>query len=142
MLYWICISLHLLAATLWLGHMFVWSLVVGPAIKRVEPPATAELLRERSLFMGALGWPALTVLILTGLYLLSARGIAPLDLVTGRAFAAGGGVLAVKLLLVLWMILYQAIWGHHRAPIAIYGNMLAALIILGASVVLARGWSG
>jgi uncharacterized membrane protein len=141
-LYWICISLHLLAATLWLGHMFVWSLVVGPAIKRVEPPATAELLRERSLFMGALGWPALAVLILTGLYLLSARGIAPIDLVTGRAYAIGGGVLAVKLLLVLWMILYQTIWGHRRAPIAIYGNMLAALIILGASVVLVRSWGG
>ena len=122
--------------------MFVWSLVVGPAIKQVEPPATAELLRECSLFMGALGWPALTVLILSGLYLLSARGIAPVDLVTGSAFAVGGGALAVKLLLVLWMILYQAIWGHHRASIAIYGNMLAALIILGASVVLARGWSG
>jgi uncharacterized membrane protein len=141
-LYWICISLHLLAATLWLGHMFVWALVVGPAIKRVEPPATAEFLRERSLFMGALGWPALTVLIVTGLYLLSARGIGPLDLVTGRAFSGDGGTLPVKLVLVLWMILYQAIWGHRRAPIAVYGNMLAALIILGASVVLVRGWSG
>ncbi len=142
MLYWICISLHLLAATLWLGHMFVWSLVVGPAIKRVEPPATAEFLRECSLFMGALGWPALTILIVTGLYLLSARGIGPLDLVTGRAFSGDGGTLPVKLVLVLWMIFYQAIWGHHRAPIAIYGNMLAALIILGASVILVRGWSG
>jgi uncharacterized membrane protein len=141
-LYWFCISLHLLAASLWLGHMFVWSLVVGPAIKRVEPPATAEFLRERSLFLGGLGWPALAVLIATGLYLLSVHGIRPIDLVTGAAFTAGGGALAVKLLLVLLMIVYQAVWGHRQATIAIYADMLAALLVLGASVVLVRGWSG
>jgi uncharacterized membrane protein len=138
-LHWICISLHLLAATLWLGHMFVWSLVVGPAIKRVEPPATAEFLRERSLFMGALGWPALAILIATGLYLLSVRGIRPVDLLTGAAYSAVGTILAVKLLLVLFMIAYQTVWGHRRAPVAIYFNMLAALLVLGASVALARG---
>ena len=142
MLYGICISLHLLAATLWLGHMFVWSLVVGPAMKRIEPPATAEFLRERSLFMGALGWPALAVLIATGLYLLSVRGIRPLDLVTGAAFVADGWVLGVKLLLVLCMIAYQVVWGHREAGIAIYFDMLAALLVLGASVVLVRGWAG
>jgi len=141
-LYWICISLHLLAATLWLGHMFVWSLVVGPAIKRVEPPATAEFLRERSLFMGGLGWPALAVLIATGLYLLSMRGISPVDLVTGAAFTGNGGALAIKLFLVLLMIVYQAVWGHRQAGGAIYFDMLAALLVLGASVVLVRGWSG
>lgn len=141
MLYWTCISLHLLAACLWLGHMFVWSLVVGPAIKRVEPPATAELLRERSLVMGHLGWPALAVLIVTGLFLLSVHGIRPVDLVTGAAFTADSA-LAVKLPMVLCMIAYQAIWGHHEAPTMVYANMLAGLFVLGASVVLVRGWTG
>ena len=37
------------------------------------------------------------------------------------------------------MIVYQTVWGHRRAPIAIYFNMLAALIVLAASVVLVRG---
>jgi uncharacterized membrane protein len=141
-LYGICISLHLLAATLWLGHMFVWSLVVGPAMKRIEPPATAEFLRERSLFMGALGWPALAVLIATGLYLLNVRGVRPLDLVTGAAYLGDGWILGIKLLLVLFMVVYQAVWSHHRAALAIYFDMLAALLVLGASVVLVRGWSG
>ncbi len=142
MLYWLCVSLHLLAASLWLGHMFVWSLVVGPAIKRVEPPATAEFLRERSLVMGGIGWPALAVLIATGLYLLSVRGISPVDLVTGAAYLAGGWMLGVKLLLVLFMIVYQAVWGHRQVARAIYFDMLAALAVLGASVVLVRGWGG
>lgn len=140
--YGLCITLHLLAMSLWLGHMLVWSLFAGPALKRVDPPATAEMLRERSVYLGALGWPALAVLIPTGLYMLHWRGIGLADLATLSFLEApGGGVLGLKLLLVLWMILYQAFWGHHRAPIAIYFNMLAALVILAASVIIVRGWA-
>ena len=69
-LYGLCVTLHLLAMSLWLGHMFVWSLFAGPALKALDPPATAEMLRERSVYLGALGWPALTVLVPTGLYML------------------------------------------------------------------------
>ena len=139
MLYWVCISLHLLAASLWLGHMFVWSLVVGPAQKRIEPPETAEFLRERSVYLGGLGWPALAVLVLTGVYMLGQRGIGPGDLLSGAAFSADGS-LAIKLGAVLFMIIYQSIWAHRPAPLAIYVNMLAALIVLAASVALVRGW--
>ena len=70
----VCIVLHLLAAFLWLGHMFIWSLFAMPALKRVEPAALADLLRERALYLGGLGWPALLVLIPTGSYMLAARG--------------------------------------------------------------------
>jgi uncharacterized membrane protein len=141
-LYGLCITLHLLAMSLWLGHMFVWSLFAGPALKRVDPPATAEMLRDRSVYLGAFGWPALAVLVPTGLYMLHWRGVGPVDLLTLSFLdAPGGWVVGVKLLLVLWMILYQAVWGHHRAPIAVYFNMLAALIILAASVVIVRGWA-
>jgi uncharacterized membrane protein len=139
LLYWVCISLHLLAASLWLGHMFVWSLVVGPAQKRIEPLETAELLRAHSLYLGGLGWPALAALALTGTYLLGQRGIGLGNLVSGAAFAADGS-LAVKLAAVLFMVVYQIVWAH-RASVAIYGNILAALIVLGASVVLVRGWT-
>jgi uncharacterized membrane protein len=140
LLYWVCISLHLLAASLWLGHMFVWSLIVGPAQKRIEPAETAELLRERSLYLGGLGWPALAVLVLTGLYMLGQRGIGLGDLVSGAAFAAGDRSLAIKLAAVLFMVIYQIVFAHRRATVAIYFNILAALIVLGASVVLVRGW--
>jgi uncharacterized membrane protein len=141
LLYWVCISLHLLAASLWLGHMFVWSLIVGPAQKRIEPAKTAELLRERSLYLGGLGWPALAVLVVTGVYMLGQRGIGLGDLMSGAAFAAGDQSLAIKLAAVLFMVIYQIIWAHRRAPVAIYFNMLAALIVLGASLVLVRGWT-
>lgn len=140
-LYLICLILHLLALVLWLGHMFVWSLLVGPALKRVEPAETAELLRDSSLFRGGLGWPALAVLIPTGLYLLSVRGVQLADLLSGAAFQGTlGTVLGVKLAAVAAMVGYQAYFGHRRAPIAIYFDMLAAVVVIAASVVLVRGW--
>jgi uncharacterized membrane protein len=139
-LYWSCLILHVLAFSLWLGHMFVWAVFVGPANKGLEPPAMAATVRQASLWMGGLGWPALAVLIATGLVLLSFRGIGLGELVSGEAFAAAGGTaLAVKLAAVLWMILYQAIWAHRPAPLAIWSDIAAALIVLAASVVLVRG---
>jgi uncharacterized membrane protein len=140
--YIIALVLHLAALSLWLGHMFVWSLIIGPALKRVEPAATAEILREASLFRGGLGWPALAILVPTGLYLLSFRGIMPSDLFTAATYqGAFGTVLATKLALVAVMIGYQAYFSHRRAPIAIYFDMLAALVVIGASVVVVRGWA-
>lgn len=140
-LYIVCLVLHLLALMLWLGHMFVWSLIIGPALKRVEPPDTAEVLRESSLFRGGLGWPALAILIPTGLYLLSYRGIQPADLLSGAAFVGTQGtVLGAKLAMVAAMIGYQAWFSHRSASVAIYFDMLAAIVIVAASVVLVRGW--
>ena len=140
-LYHLSIGLHLTAMALWLGHMFVWSLIIGPALKGVQPAEDAEILRERSLFRGGLGWPALAVLVITGVYQLGGRGIGIADLVSGAAFAgAQGTILAVKLALVACMVFYQAVFAHGRVPIAIYFNMLAALVILAASTVLVRGW--
>jgi uncharacterized membrane protein len=138
--YRVCIVLHLLAAFLWLGHMFIWTLFAMPALKRVEPAATADLLRERALYRGGLGWPALIVLIPTGIYMLAARGITVADVLSGAAFAmVGGTALALKLVLVGCMVLYQALFGHGAARVAIHVNILIALVLLAASVVIARG---
>jgi uncharacterized membrane protein len=140
-LYRICVGLHLLAMALWLGHMFVWSIFTGPAVKRISPPGTAEALRAASLSGFGLGWPALAILVATGTYLLSLRGIAIGDLVSGAAFrGTQGTVLAVKLSLVLAMIVFQARFGHRPAGAFAHLNIMVALTILGASVVLVRGW--
>jgi len=129
--YRVCFALHLASASLWLGHMFFWSLFSGPVLKKLQPPETAQQLRRLSFWMGGLGWPALTVLALTGAYMLSWRGVT-LDAVLA------GNLVTAKLALVLGMIGYQTVFAHRPAPRAIYFNMLAALLILGASVVIAR----
>jgi uncharacterized membrane protein len=55
-LYTVCVTLHLLAMALWLGHMFVWSLIIGPALKRVEPVETAELLHDQPEALAQHAW--------------------------------------------------------------------------------------
>lgn len=135
-----CFALHLLAAFVWLGHMFFWSLFGGPMLKKIDPPETASRLRAVSMRVGGLGWPALLVLVSTGAYLLGRRGIGLDTLLSAELLATTvGRAIALKLVLVAGMVLYQIAFAHRRAPRAIYLNMLAALLILGASVVLA-GW--
>lgn len=137
--YRIAITLHLLAMVLWFGHMLFWSMISGIALKRVTPAETAETLRHLSLTKFGLGWPSLAVLIPTGYVLLGYRGIGLEQLLSGSAFLQlGGWVLATKLALVVWMIFFQAAFGHRPAPRAIYVNMAAAFTILAMSVFLVR----
>ncbi|HET8649867.1 MAG TPA: hypothetical protein VFL95_07495 [Gemmatimonadales bacterium] len=141
MLYRIALIAHFLAVFTWLGHMFFWPLFAGPVLKKIQPGETAQRLRTLSMSMGGLGWPALVVLVLSGGYMLSARGVGFGDLFSAVFWhQPWTHALAVKLPLVGAMIVYQAVIGHRPAPRAIYLDMLAALLVLGASVMLARGF--
>jgi putative copper export protein len=133
--YRVVVVLHVLAMSLWLGHMLVWSLGIGPALKRIEPAETAAHLRERSVYLGGLGWPALAVLAVTGIYLLTWRGVGLLEALAGAA----GWPIQVKLLAVAGMVAYQALYGHRPAPLAIYVDIALALVVLACSVLLVRG---
>lgn len=134
-IYRISVMLHVAAAMLWLGHMFFWSLFGGPTLKKLDPPPTAARLRELSFWRGGLGWPALAVLAVTGLYQLHWRGLALGELLE----TASGRLMAGKLVLVAGMVGYQIVFAHHAAPRAIHFNMAAALLVLAASVLLVRG---
>jgi uncharacterized membrane protein len=137
--YRICVALHVLAVVLWFGHMFFWSIIVGPIMKRFEPPHTGVLLRQYSLKLGGLGWPALCVLVLTGAVMLAYRGATWSQLTSGTFFSTPpGALLRLKLILVAGMICYQYFIGHRPAPRLIYVNMLAALTIVGLSMLLVR----
>ncbi len=136
--YRVCIVLHFAAAFLWLGHMFFWSIFAAPMLKRVDPPEMRARLVDLSMRMGGLGWPALAVLIATGTIMLRYRGIGLGDLLSPDLLAQRSGqALAMKLFLVGGMIGYQIVYGHRPSRHVIYLNMLAALLVLGASVVLA-----
>jgi hypothetical protein len=119
--------------------MFFWSFFAGPVLKSIEPPATANRLRELSFWMGGLGWPALAILALTGALMLGRHGITWANLGSGEFLAVPfGRILAGKLVLVLAMVGYQVKFAHRAAPRAIHWNIATALLVLAASTLLAR----
>jgi hypothetical protein len=137
--YAVSVIVHLLAVFFWLGHMFFWSLVVGPITKRFDPPETGQVIREMSLRWGGLGWPALFILAFTGVIMLSYRGVTLQSFLAGELFVSPfGRVLGIKLLLVALMTFYQVFVGHRSAPCLVFVNMLIALAIVALSIVLVR----
>jgi hypothetical protein len=138
-LYLLAVFLHVGAALFWLGHMFFWSLVAGFVTKSIEPPETGDFVRRASLRMGGLGWPALSVLLATGIVIIIHSKITLHHVVSGEfLFDPMGRVMAVKMFLVGCMALYQWFVGHRDAPRLIYLNMLIALVIIGLSVLRVR----
>ncbi|MEO6143909.1 MAG: hypothetical protein ABIP19_08025 [Dermatophilaceae bacterium] len=79
-------TLHVLAATIWVGGQIVLAALVGP-LRRAAPESVAPAARA----FARVGWPAFAVLIVTGMWNLSVGG--PL----GGAYQT---TLMVKLLLV------------------------------------------
>lgn len=137
--YTLCVIVHLLAVFFWLGHMFFWSLVVGPITKRFDPPEMGQDIREMSLRWGGLGWPSLFALVFTGVIMLSYRGATLQSFFSGELFAGPfGRVLGIKLFLVALMILYQVFVGHRSAPRLVFVNMMVALMIVALSIILVR----
>jgi hypothetical protein len=134
-----CLIVHLLAVFFWLGHMFFWSLVVGPITKRFDPPELGHAIRQMSLRGGGLGWPALFVLAFTGGLMLSYRGVTLKTFLSGELFISPfGRGLGIKLLLVALMALYQLFVGHRSAPHLVFVNMMVALMIVALSIILVR----
>ncbi len=161
-LYYINVSIHLLAALLWLGGMFFLAVVGAPVLRRVEP---ASLRRDLFTRVGQafrlIGWIAIGVLLVTGAGNLYFRGLLRSDLLTDAAFwdSSYGRILALKLAAVLAMLIVQAahdfIFGPRSGrldPLSPEGqrtrriaawlgrlNALAGLVVVLTAVRLARG---
>jgi copper resistance protein D len=75
-LYWTSVTVHVLAALLWLGGMFFLAVVGAPVLRAVEPPELrARLFRTLGERFRAAGWTAIGVLIVSGLLNLHLRGL-------------------------------------------------------------------
>ena len=162
-LYFTSITLHVLAAMLWLGGMFFLGVVGAPTLRRIEPPE----LRQRLFYtlgvrFRTTGWWAIAVLLVTGVSNLYFRGWLAWDGVLGsRAFwaTATGHALAWKLAMVAVMLGVSAVHDfvlgprsgrarpgspealalRSRAAWAARINALAGVILVIAAVRLARG---
>ncbi len=161
-LYLLNVTVHVLAAVLWLGGMFFLALVGAPVLRKVEPPPLrAALFRELGERYRTWGWIAIGVLLATGVANLWFRGVLTAVSIGSHHFwtTPFGRTLGVKLAAVTAMLLIQAIhdfhWGpksgrvipgtpeaaalRRRAAWAARVNAVLGLVVLIAAVRLARG---
>jgi uncharacterized membrane protein len=161
-LYHLNVTLHVLAALLWLGGMFFLAAVGAPVLRRVEPPALrAELFQRLGLQFRTVGWGAIAVLLVTGTFNLAFRGILSWEVLTNGAFWASpyGHALAWKLGAVAAMVvtsaLHDFVYGpratraaaggpealrlRRRAAVLARANAVFGIVLVVAAVRLARG---
>ena len=160
-MYYLNVTVHVLAALFWLGGMFFLGVVGAPVLRAVEPPELRRELFRRlgERFRGA-GWAAIGVLLLTGVLNLWFRGLLAGPLLDGAFWATSyGHALAWKLGAVATMIavqgLHDFVWGPQaslvtagstealrlrvRAAWLARANALVGLVVVIAAVRLARG---
>jgi len=100
-LYQAVVFAHIIAAIIWIGAMFFLALVLVPVLRSEPRERRAQLMSAVGLRLRSVGWVALAVLLVTGVWNLSNRGFGWDDLSSGDLFEGEfGGILIVKLLLV------------------------------------------
>ncbi len=156
------VSIHVLAAIVWLGGMFFFALVGAPVLRGVDPPSLRTALFEAlGRRFRRIGWVLLAILVGTGLTNLWFRGLLDADLLGSAQFwnSPMGRSLGWKLVAVTAMIVFSAlhdfVWGplsgrlpatsgearRTRRVAAWIGrvNALAGIVTVLAAVRLARG---
>ena len=118
-LYWASVTLHVLAALVWLGGMLFLGAVGAPVLRAVEPPALrARLFTDLGRRFRTVGWSAIAILVVTGVTTLHYRGW--LRLLGDAAFwsTAAGRALAGKLAAVTVMLVASAVHDFLLGPAA------------------------
>ena len=113
------VFLHIVAATVWIGGMVFVALVLVPVLRRESPELRAALLDTAGRRFRTVGWVALGVLLVTGVWNLRNRGM-PWDTIISAEVFAGrfGRILLVKLLLVLATLALSAVHDWVLGPAA------------------------
>jgi copper resistance protein D len=162
MLYYLNVTIHVLAAVLWLGGMFFLAIVGAPVLRTVQPAELrARLFSELGRRYRVVGWIAIVVLVLTGLANLHFRGVLSAPTLTSGEFwrSRYGTALGWKLASVAAMLLFQAlhdfvlgpaasrlpsgspdlVQARRRAALLARGSALLGIVVVIAAVRLARG---
>jgi len=117
-LYFLNVTLHVLAALFWLGGMFFLGLVGAPALRQLEAPLRARLFLDIGLRFRTAGWIAITVLVVTGIGNLHFRGLLTGGALRDAGFWASGygQALGIKVTGVLLMIALGAVHDFSIGP--------------------------
>lgn len=121
MIYYANVTIHVLAALLWLGGMFFLAAVGAPVLRGVEPATLrAELFRRLGEQFRRVGWIAISVLLITGTLNLHFRGLLNSELWGSREFwgSSLGTALAWKLGTVAIMVGISGVHDFVTGPAA------------------------
>ncbi len=123
------LTLHVLAATVWVGGQIVMTGLVGPA-RGLGPEAPRTLARA----FARLAWPAYVVLLVTGVWNVTAVGYAAQDSVWKAVLIAK---IAVVVIAGLGVLLHQR--ATTKQGLAVWGSVggLASVVALVMGILLA-----
>jgi len=162
-LYYLSVTIHVLAAILWLGGMFFLGVVGAPVLRAIEPPSLRQrLFQDLGSRFRRTGWIAIGVLIVTGVINLYYRGWLHWEGTLGSLpfwRTNVGHALAAKLTAVALMLSISAIHDfilgpragraapgsaaalafRKRAALLARANALLGALLVAAAVRLARG---
>lgn len=117
----VSVTIHVLAAMVWIGGMLFLALVGGPVLRGLDDPRLrARLFQAIGVRFRTVGWGAIAILLATGVINLHARGLLAVDVLGSRAFWSTpiGTALAWKLALVAAMVALSALHDFWLGPAA------------------------
>jgi copper resistance protein D len=120
-LYVVNITIHILAAFVWIGGMLFFAIVAAPVLRRIEPPEVrARLFEQLGEAFRIVGWTAIAVLLATGLVNLRLHGwLGPAARGEPQFWSSmAGQALALKFACVALMLLLSAIHDFWLGPAA------------------------
>jgi putative copper resistance protein D len=161
-MYYTTVTIHVLAALLWLGGMFFLAVVGAPVLRRIEDVRLRrDLFKQLGVQFRNVGWMAIGVLLVTGVLNMHFRGVLSWPTLSDPAFWATryGTALGWKLGAVAVMLGIQAVhdfWFgpassraepgtpeaialRRRAALLARLNALVGVVLVIAAVRLARG---
>lgn len=157
------VFVHVVAAIAWIGGMFFVALVLVPVLRGQSRELRVRLLDAAGRRFRTVGWAAILILRVTGVWNLHNRGLA-WDTITSAALFRGrfGHILAAKLAFVAAVLALSAVHDFVLGPASTRAaaapadprraealrraaswiarvNALLALLIVGLAVALVRG---
>ena len=116
-LYALTVTVHVLAALLWVGGMMFLSAVAVPALRHVEPPQRAQIFRLVGRQFRWLGWASIGALLVTGVINLSYYVDGLDDLLSGAFWDTRFGTrLAIKIGLIGAMLVLSGLHDFVLGP--------------------------
>ncbi len=116
-LFYITLTVHILAAAVWIGGMLFLSLVAVPALRGEDPQTRAHLFTVIGRQFRWVAWGSIAILISTGLLNLLHFGVGPDDLAQSSFWSTQfGSRLAFKAILITLMLILSAVHDFVLGP--------------------------